>query len=274
MSGWTFRLTLLALSLAIVACKKKAPGLPDQIEYKVSFYDARTDHLPTRIFDLAGAELVMNDKPVAKLEQVHASNEVYASWRGPMAGINEVVAGKFVARGQGACGPGDVPLGETPASWKGLKDEQLAPYLDRGKTLSFSFHVTLPRFIYIFIDRGSSTATVRVGKVPIEKGAKDGFPIALAGCTEPVPVVVDGKKVGELDMKSPVYLITLEPNVCHSFQTVGYGSYESLPPSHYPAEPITPLGSAPVSFLKRAEDAIKVGGGGTVTSELLREACP
>jgi hypothetical protein len=272
------RSILLASSLLAIGCKKKnetRTTLPDEIEYRVYFFDADDKHGgDKRVPTLAGASLVLNGSPVATLVRPSAtSSEVYASWKAPKAGINAVVGGTFVVRGKGACGTFDVPLEGPPPHWKGLKDDALAPYLERDGTLKFSnFVKNVPAAIDVLVDRGASAAKVSIGEVPIAE-RRDGT-VTLANCTGPVPVLVDGKKVGDVDRTSNAYLVTLEPNVCHTYQTVGYGKYESGDVVHLSAKPVAPLSSKPIWFLEKAPDSEQVGGGGTVSSELLREPCP
>jgi hypothetical protein len=270
-------LLLVGLSLLTVGCKKKngAPtALPAEIRYNVSFYPADDKSgVDNRVPTLAGTSLEINGRPMATLQRISASSQVYATWKGPKAEVNALVAGPFVLRGKGACGAFDIPLEGPPASWKGLKDDALAPYLTSDGELSFSNWLKVPPTVDILVDRGASTAKVQIGEAPIAEGNEAA--ISLAGCKSAVPVSIDGKKVGEIEAtSSKAYLVTLEPNVCHSYQLVGYGKYESSPLSHLPAKPLTPLESKPVAFLERAPDSQRVGGGGTVSSELLREPCP
>src|SRR5687767_14806601 len=89
------RWILLATSLLTIGCKKKnetRTTLPDEIQYRVFFFDADDNSgIDKRVPSLAGASLALNGSPVATLIRPSAtSSEVYASWKGPKAGINAV----------------------------------------------------------------------------------------------------------------------------------------------------------------------------------------
>jgi hypothetical protein len=175
---------------------------------------------------------------------------------------------------QGACGRHELALEGPPASWKSMTDGEIAKQIANDQSVKIFLTAPIPTVQEVYVDRGSATGVVQIGAVRLQPGTKTAK-VSLVGCTAPLQVLVDGQRVGELDLGARAYLITLEPNVCHVHQEVGYGDMRaSKPVVYYPAKAVVALADVPTHVLESAPTMMKTyGGKGTVSSELVRTPC-
>lgn len=265
---------LLGLALASTGCRR----LPETIPYEAHILEAKQDALEGyRINELAGAELKLDGKVVGTIEARPNDKVVsYARWSGPKSSLRPALNGSYSVTINGPCGPFDVAAEEGPSpAWKEMSDSTVAKRIDEDRFFTIFVKVALPARTEVYVDWGSATGTLKVGAVTIPPGTKTSK-IALGGCSAPPTVSLDGRPLGVLDLSAKASLVTLEPDVCHVFEEVGYGDMKAKMPTKFlPAKGVVALPERPGYVFESAPSTVKLyrGSTGTRATELLRASC-
>ena len=265
---------LLGLALASTGCRR----LPDTIPYEAHILEAKQD--PTegyRITELAGAELKLDGKAVGTIEARPGDKvAAYARWSGPKSSLRPTLNGSYSVTVHGPCGPVDVAADEGPSpAWKEMSDSTVAKRIDEDRFFTIFVKVALPARTDVYVDWGSASGVLKVGAVTIPPGTKTSK-LALGGCKAAPEVTLDGRPLGTLDLSAKASLVTLEPDVCHVFEEVGYGDMKAKMPSKFlPAKGVVGLPERPGYVFESAPSTVKLyrGSTGTRATELVRASC-
>ena len=266
---------LFALATVVIG---KYHRLPETIQYEasVSVYVAGTQRGSGiggyHVDEVDGFDLKLDGKPVGKL--VKDTVSVKALWKGPKASYRAHLDGKYSVTVPGLCGPVEVALEGPPPIWKNMKESEVAKSIkSRDGHLMIYLDAKLPAKKEIYVDWENATGTLTIGGTTMERGKKKTL-LAVDGCKGPPQVVFDGKPIGEIDLSAKAILVTLQPNVCHVLQEVGYGNAKATrAPTFFPPRPVQPVSEIPEYALEFGPSSFKLTGKGTTITELVRSRC-
>lgn len=262
-------LPLVSLALAATGCRR----LPETIPYQAIIVEKSGESGNYRITELVGAELALDGTKLGQIQQENTKVSVNVTWSGPKSELRSTLNGKYTVKATGPCGPFDLAAEGPPPNWKALTDGEIAKSIKDRKTFSIYLDVKMPPKHAIYIDRGAATGTLRIGPTTIEPGKKI-VDVVLGGCASAPTVTLDGAPIGALDLTARANLVTLEPNVCHVLADVAYGDKQTTrPATYYPAKSVVSIAERPGYVLESAPSSLKLRGGGTTTTELLRARC-
>jgi hypothetical protein len=249
--------------------------LPEEIPYHVQITEI--DHKSSsglyEIVTYEGAKLLRDGKPVGTLKRESDGISLHGRWTGPKAELRATMAGAFAMETEGICGPFAAPVEGMPDNWLALTDGNIAKNINNDKEFRFYLRARLPERLEVIVDWGAVTGKLEVGKLVIAPGTKK-TSVVIGGCEEPPAVRLNGREIGTLDRRLAGSLITLEPGVCHAFQTVAYGDAKVARPSEFFKEPVAGLREIPGYVLEGAPYSVKsYGGKGATSTQLVRVPC-
>jgi hypothetical protein len=265
--------TVLACALVALGCNR----LPETVPYEAIVRERKAANQDYRIGDrigeLAGGDLKLDGKTVGQLADRGAKVILNAQWSGPKAGFRAQLDGKYTVTTTGPCGTFDLPLEGPPPNWKAMDESGAAKALKSSGRFSVFLDALMPPAHEIYVDWENSAGTLTIGTVKLEAGKKSNH-LSFGGCKGPLAVMFNGKSLGDLDLTARGTLITLEPNVCHVFQQVGYGDRAANRPSvKFPAKPVVSVSEYPDYALEFGPSTINLSSKGTTITELVRSRC-
>jgi hypothetical protein len=249
--------------------------LPDEIPYHAQLTEK--DHSGSSgaypILKHEGATLLRDGKPVGVLKRESDGISIHARWTGPKAELRATLGGAFAMETEGLCGRFAAPV-EGPPMWQAMSDSEVAKQI-KGTDHAFMLFLDakLPENFDVIVDWGAVTGKLEVGKLVIAPGIKQ-TTVVTGGCDEPPVVRLNGREIGTLDRRMRGAIVTLEPGVCHAFQTVAYGDAKVAKPSEFFNEPVAALKEIPSYLLEGAPYSVKsYGGKGATNTQLVRVPC-
>lgn len=249
--------------------------LPEEIPYHVQITEK--DHKSSsglyEIVTYEGAKLLRDGKAVGVLKRESDGISVHGRWTGPKAELRATMGGAFAMEVDGICGPFAAPIEGMPDNWLSLTDGNIAKKIKDEKEFRFYLHAQLPERLDVIVDWGAVTGKLEVGKLVIAPGTKK-TSVVTGGCDDPPVVRLNGREIGTLDRRMRGAIVTLEPGVCHAFQTVAYGDAKVARPSEFFNEPVAALKEIPSYLLEGAPYSVKsYGGKGATNTQLVRVPC-
>lgn len=271
MNAWR-RCLATAVFPLVLGCHR----LPEEIPYHAQITEK--DHNGSSgtypILTYAGATLLRDGKPVGVLQRESDGISIHTRWTGPKAELRPTLGGAFAIEFDGICGRVPFPVEGPPPLWQAMSDSEVAKQI-KGADHAFMLflHAKLPDKFDVIVDWGAVTGKLEVGKLVIAPGTKQ-TTVVTGGCDEPPVVRLDGRELGTLDRRMRGAIVTLEPRVCHAFQTVAYGNARVAQPSEFFSEPVASLKEIPSYILEGAPYSVKTyGGKGATNTQLVRVAC-
>jgi hypothetical protein len=258
------------IMLALVSCARDAPA-PSEYEFHLrvslplvrdpSVSDAERSEQANALRDFDGSAVVLGDEAIGLLAD--EGNAMRLKFRRPATGAPDDVTQGLALDVPTVCGPHRIPLAATVqkmSKWYSVDGELVPPKFERGRAV---------------IDWGGQAPTVplKIGDFEVEHGKQRVTLLAL-GCELDVEITLGGEKIGVWTRKDPVVLVSVEPDVCYTFQWVGYGenivsgNVGSLDNARVQAIPGEPAG-----FLEPAPSTIHGRSAARQQGELLRTEC-